>query len=146
MTDSRDPIDPLEAELMAMRPAEPSADLYAAVEGRLAHQSLAWRVVRWLPPVAAVAACAAVVTVALRHRPPDLLPPPTVRVTVAPTPVPAAGRDADRPALANYRGAADLSAAELDDLLDRHAARSLTGGSAAGATAHARSLPGLGLP
>ena len=138
--------DPLEAELAAMRPAEPSAELHAAVRRRLAEQAW-WRpAVPWLAPLAAAAACAAVVTVALRNRQPDLLPPTVARVTVAPAVAPAAGGDRDRPALANYRGAADLSAAELDDLLDRHAARSLAGGSAAGHTTRAGALSGLGLP
>jgi hypothetical protein len=135
VTNEREEIDPLEAELMALRPAEPSAELYAAVGQRLSERSISRRVVSWIAPAAAAAACAAVVAVALRNRPPDLLPPPTVRVTVAPAAVPAPGADRDRPALANYRGAADLSAAELDELLGRHAARSLAGGNAGQFTA-----------
>ena len=141
MTNEREEIDPLEAELMALRPAEPSAGLHSAVGRRLSERSLARHVASWVAPAAAAAACVAVVAVALRHRPPGLLPPPTVRVIGSPATVPAPATDRDRPALANYRGAADLSPAELDELLGRHAARSLSGGSAGRYTASS----GLGL-
>jgi hypothetical protein len=140
VTDRAEDIDPLEAELTAMRPAEPSPELYAGVEHALAQRPGKWRVVTWLPALGAAAA-AAIVTVGFRHRMPNDAPPAPV-IAVAPSTFPAA-RDADRPALANYRGAADLSAAELDDLLDRHAARSLAGGTAG--TARAGSLSRLGL-
>ena len=146
MTDRRDEIDPLEAELAAMRPAEPSPELDAAVRRRLAEQAW-WRpAVPWIGPLAAAAVCAAVVTIALRNRTPDLLPPVSARVAVAPSTGPAAGADRDRPALANYRGAADLSASDLDDLLNRHAARSLAGGTAVRAAARAGSMSGIGMP
>jgi hypothetical protein len=143
VTNHREEIDPLEAELAAMRPAWPSPALYAAVEQRLARHTWARHAAVWFAPVAA-AACAAVVLLALRHRPPNPLPPR--QVTVAPAALPPAGPDRDAPALANYRGAAELSAAELDDLLDRHAARSLAGGTRASTTARAGALRGLGLP
>jgi hypothetical protein len=145
VSSDRDEIDPLEAELAAMRPAEPSPELYAAVGRALARRSWTWRVIAWLPPIGAAAAVAAAVTVALRHRPPGVLPP-TPRVVVAPPTLPATGADPDRPALANYRGAAELSAAELDDLLDRHAARSLVPGNAVHVTARAGAMSGIGMP
>jgi len=144
MSHSREEPDPLEAELESLRPAPPSAELAARVGRELAGHAprpgvrryrlpAAWL---WVGGTAAAAACV-VAAVTWRHAGPadDNRP-----VVVAATRPAAPHGDADeRPALSNYRRAASLSADALEELLDRHSARTLAGpGTAAPVTVSSR--------
>ena len=128
MSSAPDPFDSLEAELAAMRPAAPSDELFAAVERRLARPPATPSAWYWVGAAVAAAACAVVAT-ALWHATQDASPRPLVSVATTVT-TGAAGDD--RPALASYHRALSLPAGELDELLDRHAARALAGGGSAG--------------
>ena len=119
--------DPLEAELQSLRPAEPSAGWYTRVGHELSAPGRLRRPAAWLPWGAAAAACVVAGVILWRSSGPPRLPVPVV------TTVPA-GRavqpdDADRPALSVYRQALTGSPSELDDLLDRHAARVFSAGA-----------------
>jgi len=119
-------IDPLEDELRSFRPAEPSRDLLERVGWQLASDR-ARPVWPWLAGAVAAAAFVVVATITWRasHSPgPNLVQVPTTVPAVA-----VVGLDNDdRPALATYRRAWARSPAELEELLDRHAARLLPAG------------------
>jgi hypothetical protein len=123
-----DRIDPLEAELAALRPAQPSAELFQRVGRELQRRPGFWARAWFIGPVAA-AACAAVVLLVWRGgaRPVGSVVP-VATTTQVPTTTGVAD-DSDLPALATYRRAWARSPAALDALLDRHASRSLAGGS-----------------
>ena len=116
--------DPLEMELGAMRPAEPSPELVDRVARALGRPpaSAGRRVLLAATVGTALAACVVLAVVLDR----DPRPEGKNSVVVATVP-PSPAEDEDRPALANYRRALARSPASLDDLLDRHAARPLAG-------------------
>ena len=128
MNETPETLDPFEAELAAMRPAEPSAELSAAIERRLSHRRAGRGAWYWVGGIAAAAACAVVATL-LWHAVQDV---PPGRLVLVPTTAATGGTADDRPALASYRRALSLPPDELDELLDRHAARVLAGGGSAG--------------
>ena len=146
MSDARDVKDPLQAELEALRPAELPPGLEQRVGRELAaRRPVAWRIGSWLVGAAAVAA-AAVVVAALAWRVLRPTPRETGPLAVGPSATTRAlveTDDADRPALATYRRALAGPPGALDELLDRHAARSLPGGgrnAAGGVAANSKSL------
>lgn len=115
--------DPLEAELAAMRPHEPSLGLQQRIAERLTESPPSRA--RWLRGVALAAALAAAclaVVILLRRGPVG----PTGRTTV-PVPAPHAVLDDSLPTLQVYRRALDGSPEQLDALLDRHAGRASKG-------------------
>jgi hypothetical protein len=121
--------DPLESDLRAFSPVEPSRGLADRITGELSdYGRTAPMRFRYFAAVGAAAACVtlAAVTWRVMNRPVN----PTPVVITVPPPAPADRDGTDRPALAIYRRALSRSPAALDDLLDRHAARLLPGGQA----------------
>ena len=135
MSQLRDEIDPLEAELESLRPATLRAELAARIERELAEQAPRSGPRRYRPKapvlwIGGAAAAAACVVAALTWR--EAGPPETNRAVVQTTPPATVYEAADeRPALSSYRRAASLSPGALDDLLDRHSARTLAAPGAA---------------
>ena len=128
MTDEPETTDPFETELRSFRPAEPSAAVFDAVGRDLARDARSRR--KWRPlaaGIAAIAACFIAAVVLWRVSDPYVDPTPPKAGSVATVP-----GDDERPALASYRRAMARSAAELDHLLDRHAARLLPNDPGAG--------------
>lgn len=140
MSDPRDTRDPLEAELAAMPPAGLPPEMVDRVGRELSQRHTATRR-RW---VVAGAAVAASVLIAAAMWPPVN---PTDRgrvpgVTVATTTQTSPGDDGtDGPALFAYRRALAGSPQELDELLDRHAARTLPAGPRVTASTRLGILP-----
>ena len=127
MNRTPEPRDPLEAELESVRPAALPPELVARIASQLDEPVRAPRLrLWWLPAAAAVAALVAI-GVAM-WRPTDGTGKVTVTHTI-PLETPAARAGEDLPALATYHRALAGPPAALDELLDRHAARSLSGGS-----------------
>ena len=126
MTDPFDTPDPLEAELAALRPADLPPELLATIGRELSESATAARR-RWVAAAVALAACVAAAAVLVPlMRPSDVgRPKRLVATTTRASPPPIAG---DAPALYAYRRAVAGSESDLDELLDRHAARSLPAG------------------
>ena len=132
MNQPRDEIDPLEAELESLRPAPLSAALAARIERGLAGHPSGSSPRRYRRPAALLwiggaAAAAACVAAALTWR--QAGPGGDDRAIVVQATRPTAPHEEadDRPAFSSYRRAASLSADALDELLDRHSARTLAG-------------------
>ena len=121
MSETPDTDDRLEAELAALRPAELPPDLVARIGAAV---EMPRRRGLWLIPLAGVAAgllLAAMWHLFVRQMPP--VPTPVVATSqVSPA------EAADGPALFTYRRAIAGPPSELDDMLDRHAARTLPAG------------------
>lgn len=120
MNDDAD--DPLEAELAALRPHDPSPALRQRVAERLA-DSPSFSRSRWLWGTAfagvLAAACLVAILVVRRTIPGDVSPPVIVQVPAA-----AAGSGDDSlPTLQVYQRALSHSPEAVDALLDRHAVR-----------------------
>jgi hypothetical protein len=129
--------DPLEAELESLRPAALPAELVARIASELEEPLRSPRFrLWWIPAAAAVAACVAIAAAVWRAKTPGPGPVRTI-VDTMPVAPPNSGAGEDLPALATYHRALAGPPAALDELLDRHAARSLSGGS--------RSTAGTGL-
>ena len=145
--DEAEELDPLEAELRSMRPAELSAALHGRVGRDLAARARAPRRRLWLAAGGLAAAACVVVAAAVALRLMDTRGPGTRGdpVVVATAPATAPGTDLpaggdERPALADYRRALSRSPDDLVRLLDRHAARRRdTGGESFGARVTASS-------
>ena len=129
MGDERANNDTFEPELRSFAPVEPSPALFDAVERGLARDARSLTRWRSLAAGIAVAACLVVALILWRVNDPYVDPAPRPIESVATVPVP----DDERPALASYRRVMSRPAADLDRLLDRHAARVLPGRSADGA-------------
>jgi hypothetical protein len=107
-----DPRDPLEAELAALRPLDPSPRLPRRVGERLARR---WWGVALGGGVAAAGLAAALLV------PRGDLTVHTGRTVVIPLPVPSEPADDLAPTLGAYSHALSRSPEDLDALLDRHA-------------------------
>lgn len=137
MTERNQRPDSLEAELRALVPAEPSVGLRDRVGRALSAHAVPTRSVsarparRWYVGGLAAAACVVAATVVWRvNRRETHVAVPIA--STAPAPDTTGTVDDDLPALAVYRRALGDSPAALDQLLDRHAARSLGGGARGG--------------
>ena len=119
----------MEAELQSMRPAAPAADLEQRVGRALAARAGTPRAGLWLAAGALAAAACVVVGAAVALRgignPRPVTPQVAVVAHPQSRPLPQPMPDETRPALVNYRRALSRSTADLDELLDRHAAGSL---------------------
>jgi hypothetical protein len=131
MTDARteNHRDPLEAELESLRPTDLPPALIARIGDELSQREVtrrprAW----WIGAAVAAAACVALAAVVWRAtRGPDIDVQPFVRGL--PVTAVSGGADPEPPALATYHRALAGSPEALDALLDRQAARSLSGGT-----------------
>lgn len=133
MNDDLDPstpeeLRPLEAELRSMRPAAFPAEMRERVGRTLEAHAGKPRGGLWLAAGALAAAACVVVGAAVALRGIGNPSPPKPQVVVVAPPQSQPLSDESRPALANYRRALSRSTGELDELLDRHAARSLAAG------------------
>ena len=136
MSQPREEVDPLEAELESLRPAPLRAELVTGIEGGLAGHAPRSGVRRYRRPAALLwIACVAAALTWRPAGPPDDNRPIVVQAT---RPAPPHGEADDRPALSSYRGAASMSADALEELLDRHSARTLAAPAAAPITVSSR--------
>jgi hypothetical protein len=113
--------DPLEAELMAFRPPEVSPELRRRVAGRLASSTAEKDRRPWRIALAGGLAAACLAALFLgRDGGRGIDPGPAI---VGPVTVPPGRAEDALPSLRAYRQALARSPADLDALLDRHAAR-----------------------
>jgi hypothetical protein len=114
--------DRLEAELSALQPCHPSADLERQIAERLQVELRNRRPLRWtwLLTAAAVAAGIAAAIVLLRneHRQPTEPPAAALQPQLA------SALDDTLPSLWQYRAALNRSASDLDAALEKHSANS----------------------
>jgi hypothetical protein len=120
-----EPSDPLEAELRQFRPAAPSRELSDRIGDALARPRGMSRLRPWYFGAALAAAACVILAFGIWRVTRPHVDPVQIGGTDS---FPAVGIGADRPALATYRLALTRSPADLDALLDRHAARVLAGG------------------
>jgi len=139
-------LDALEAELQSLRPADASLELHHRVGRALSSHAGTPRGRLWLAAGALAAAACIVIGAAVALR--GIGTPRPIETRIAST-LPATESidniDDDRPALASYRRALSRSPDNLDDLLDRHAARALGGGTTAPAHARVTAASDLGI-
>jgi hypothetical protein len=114
--------DPLEAELRSLRPADLPTELFDRVGAAVARRP---RRGLWLVPAAAAAA-GIVLAIAWHLFVQEM--PPARKPVVAATRASAEQGVGDGPALFTYRRAIAGPPDAMDDLLDRHAARTLPAG------------------
>src|SRR5581483_3075907 len=135
MNRTSEPRDSLEAELEALRPLELPPALAARIGAQLDAPGRAARFRWWWIPAAVAAAASVGIAVgvwrAITH---GVQNTPTVVHTTPDSPSGTVARE-DIPALATYPRALSGPPEALNELLDRHAARSLSGGTHAPAGA-----------
>ncbi len=112
----RNPLDPLETELSALRPQEMSRGLRDRIAERLAKAPAANRRRRWWFARAGGLAAACLAAVLLWGRGGRRV---ELEQTVAPTPAPPAPVEESEPSLLTYQRALSRSSEELDALLNQ---------------------------
>jgi hypothetical protein len=117
--------DPLEAELAALRPHEPSPELKQRLAERLDRATTSRpaerrKNIRWIGALAGGLIAAGVVAMIIWRRGDETIVPPAPDVSVEATT--AAAFDDSLPSFWSYRAALAESPEAVDALLDRHAA------------------------